>query len=446
MTAGQLGSWRQALGLHRGHLLATLGYAALATTCAAVATQLIGPAATATAAMAIAVFTLVVVLQAVITMRLLPVAQRTPTAESVGEAAVADATETAEAIGAEILSAIEQGRAEVLSERVTAPTIPDEAPAGEEVPGVGAGQWVPLSMAARMTGQDKQVLYRATRAGELRRRRAREGGWLVDLDEVQRFEGYADEPTDTTATSTHHSEMAQVQHRIAEAIAAGRAGLQLTTVAMLPSRKPGVIDSRLVLTDAAGQSIDTPVSIGDDVRLQLDLIAIAFAGATLRQLPRTASGRPMFVHVAASSIADAGFQAELEAAFDEDADLPAKLIFMLPLGALAELSADGSLDWLRARGLRLAADAHNMPMNVVRRTFVPGAPMSFIRLSADALLNAPDDVAAIAGLSIAPMAADVTTEKQVVELLDLGIEFAEGALFPAPKCAPVRLPTPALAA
>lgn len=413
--------------------------------CAAAATQLIGPVATATAAMAIAVFTLVVVLQAVITMRLRPGAQPT-VALKVDDEAVVHAGEPAEAIGAEILSAIEQGRAEALFERMTASAIPDSAPAGEPVQEAGTGRWVPLSMAARLTGQHRQVLYRAARAGKLRRRRTREGGWLVDLDEAQRFEGYPDEPAEAAEVSTRPFETARVQHLIAEAVAAGRAGLQLTTVAMLPSRKPGVIDSRLVLTDAAGQPIDTPLSIGDDVQLQLDLIAIAFAGATLRQLPRGANGRPMFVRVAASSVADAGFQAELEAAFDEDADLLARLIFMLPLETLAELRADGSLDWLRARGLRLAADAHNIPMKVVRRTLARGSPISFIRLSADTLLNAPDDVAAIAGLSIAPVAVGVTTEKQVVELLDIGIEFAEGALFPAPKCAPVRLPTPALAA
>lgn len=447
ILATQLRRRASALIPYGSRLSTAAGYAVLAITCAAITVGLIGPAAAATAAMAVAVFALAVVFHVVPRRYALPeiVPQEVAvSADADFEAAPKTGDDNAaEMVGAEILSNIERARDEKCADRNVSPAITDGV-AGKPAADETASRWVSLSTAAQIARHDRQAVYRAVREGQVRRRLARDGRWLVDLDDVRRLASSKASPPLTTVTAADRSEAQRIERVIVEAMTAGRVEMELTTIATLPTRKIGMIDSRLVLSDATEQPIDVPASLSDKVRLQLDLLAIAFAGATLRQCGT--AGQAMFVHLAAATVGNAEFRSELEAAFDDEPSLSSRLVVVLPLKAYAELQVGAAVDDLMARGLRFAANAQTLPVSVANTFLASCPPVSFIQLSADALIEVPEQAAAIAARSLAPVAMGVTTEKQVVEILDLGLPLAGGPLFAVPKRAPVHLPALALAA
>lgn len=408
-------------------ILLLVGQLAVACAVALTVAPFIGPRATSTAGLAVAITALAVALS-----------NSRRTAQQAAPATVTEAVERptiepvrtptadpdAAAIMEEILKAARSQEASADDETPT-PILPQE---------VAARRWTSISTAARRSGLPTAAIETLIARGRIAHRSSRAGNRLVNIGEVIAAAAEPEQATDTAP------------QRIADAIAAGRARLDVTAIATLPSRKAGAVDSCLVLRDETDASLTLSDNLDPQLRSQHDLLAVAFAAATIQSRPAGTADRPMFVRLALPSLLLEAFQDEVEALCDAEPGVASQLVLGLPAEAFVTPEAFAALDALLDRGVRFAAvcppgaSLAALFHKLDRQTYA-----SFAMLPAAMVLAAPNEVAALVQAGVRPVALEVSSEREVVELLDLGVELAAGPLFATAKPAPVHLPT-ALAA
>lgn len=254
------------------------------------------------------------------------------------------------------------------------------------------------------------------------------------------------------AVDGDHSEDA----RLLAAIDAGRLRHAMRPVVTLPHRRLRILDSKLELHDEQGILLDSS-RCSDAVSVMLTRLRLAHAIATLRSPENQARELAILFPLSTASLADEAFVAELLGLIEAEPQWRERLLLDVPLEALAieDNRFRDAINRLCGATLRLVGTvgAGGLLADVVNNRI--GWPiLSHIRLPANSLIGCDAaHLSVLRALDIALVATDVLGDAQVVELIDLDIEFAQGPLFtPAAKAAPAPTapaapaPTPAQAA
>lgn len=242
---------------------------------------------------------------------------------------------------------------------------------------------------------------------------------------------------------------AAILEEIREALRADRIDLFLQPVVSLPQRKHRYYEvfSRIRRADGAHLLPEQylPVAQRAGLIAGIDNMLLFRCIQLLRETEKRHQAVGFFYNISAATLADRDFMEEFASYLGRHPNLAAKLVFEL---GQAELMPDGSfstgfLDGLRRLGFRFSMDQ-------VERLEVDWAEMArheirHVKLDAARLLDPagpfadPQAARDLKGLldrnAIDLIAEKVETDRQLLELLDLHIDFGQGYLFGEPKLA-----------
>lgn len=292
-------------------------------------------------------------------------------------------------------------------------------------------RWMRIDTAARRSGLTVEAIEALAADGRTPHRLGRAGTMMVDYGKIDALiGGQPDIP-------------APVRAAITDAIEMGRAHMDVTAIAILPSRKPAGVIGRLVLSDMTGATIAMARDLEPSVQARHDLLAIAFAAATIKSRPPGVGERPMFVRLAISSLLSHEFQDELATLCEDEPELAAQLVLRLPPEAFGPVGISAAIGVLAAHGIRFAVDCPDtLMLNELIALLGRQSDCSFVMAPTAKFIGAPDAAAAFTRIGIRPIAVDVTAEREVVELIDLGLEWASGPLLASSKPAPIHFAAP----
>jgi cyclic-di-GMP phosphodiesterase TipF (flagellum assembly factor) len=247
----------------------------------------------------------------------------------------------------------------------------------------------------------------------------------------------------------------ELRETVAEALAEGRIDLHLQPVVGLPQRKLANYEGFSRLRDASGKLIMPAEFLGPAEAAglipEIDMRLVRRCLQVARRLDRQGLRPGFFCNLSMVSLADAGFVADLTYAVEANRDLGDPLIVELGQDALrncGEVHARG-LAALAAAGVRFSLDKVtdlDLDLPGLRR-----AQIQFVKIGAQRLVEdlhevdglltlksfpdiAAEDLVALGrryGLEL--IAEKVEHERQVVDLLDLGLSLGQGRLFGAPR-------------
>jgi len=234
---------------------------------------------------------------------------------------------------------------------------------------------------------------------------------------------------------------------VSQAIEAGRVDLYLQPSVTLPERRPRYLeaftrirtkDDSLILPG----SYLPPAETSGLIPL-IDNVLLVKSVQTLRRLGTESRIKGVFCNISANTLLDPEFFPELVEFMEENSGLSESLIFELGQPAILGLNATelGALDTLGALGYGFCLD-HVADLDidfiglrersfrfvkVDARTFLRGMEEKSGTFSAADMKRALDD------LDIKLIVEKVEDEDTVEQLLDYGVELAQGCLFGKPK-------------
>jgi cyclic-di-GMP phosphodiesterase TipF (flagellum assembly factor) len=247
----------------------------------------------------------------------------------------------------------------------------------------------------------------------------------------------------------------ELRETVAEALAGGRVDLHLQPVVGLPQRKLANYEGFSRLRDASGNLIMPAEFLGPAEAAglipEIDMRLVRRCLQVARRLDRQGLRAGFFCNLSMVSLADAGFVADLVHVVETNRDIGDPLIVELGQDALRgcrEVHARG-LAHLAAAGVRFSLDkVTDLDLDL------PGlrqAQIQFVKIGAQRLVEdlmevdglltlksfpdiAAEDLVALGRrYGVELIAEKVEHERQVVDLLDLGLSLGQGRLFGAPR-------------
>lgn len=234
---------------------------------------------------------------------------------------------------------------------------------------------------------------------------------------------------------------------IRAALSGDRVDICIQPVVALPQRKHRFyqVSARLRLDDGLelGPEVYLPVARRDGLVAFIDNLLLFRAIQLLREAERRGQQVGFFCAVTADSLADRAFVRQFSQFMAHNAGLADKLMFELPQGELFDPDGDARpmLDELGRLGFRfvmgdvahLDFDAPDLAARHVR----------YVKLDAGLILEQPSPFGGLDSVlalkhelersAIDLIVDGVATEQQLVELLDLRLDFGQGALFGEPR-------------
>ena len=242
------------------------------------------------------------------------------------------------------------------------------------------------------------------------------------------------------ATKSGDSQIAQL---VRDAIADARVDLHLQPIVQLPNRGTVHYEAFSRVRDAEGRVIMPseflPAVEAAGLASALDNLQLARCITLTRRLGEKRPDTRIFCNLSGRALAEPTFLAEIIRFMRSDREQANRIVFEVSARDLASLDPDvlRGLSGLAQLGFGFSVDGYSSACPDDVMAAVGG--VRFVKIDADAFL-AEDGEALVAGLrrrGIDVIATRVESERQVVELLDLGVGFAQGYLFGHPR--PARL-------
>jgi cyclic-di-GMP phosphodiesterase TipF (flagellum assembly factor) len=264
--------------------------------------------------------------------------------------------------------------------------------------------------------------------------------------ERPRTESVPDEAPLATADTAGlgENEMLEI---VSQAIEAGRVDLYLQPTVTLPERKPRYLEA-LTRIRTKSDSLILPGSYLPPAEASglvplIDNVLLVKSVQTLRRLGSDSRVKGVFCNISVATLLDPEFFPELVEFMEENSSLSESLVFEVSQPAILGLSASelGALDTLGALGYGFSLD-HVADLDV---DFIGLRERSFRFVKVDAgiflggmkekgsAFSAGDMKRALDDFGMKLIVEKVEDEDQVAQLLDHGVELAQGYLFGKPK-------------
>lgn len=237
----------------------------------------------------------------------------------------------------------------------------------------------------------------------------------------------------------------QIAQLVRDAIADARVDLHLQPIVQLPNRGTVHYEAFSRVRDVEGRVVMPseflPAVEAAGLASALDNLQLARCITLTRRLGDKRPDTRIFCNLSGRALAEPAFLAEIIRFMRADRELANRIVFEVGACDLAALDPEAlrGLDGLSQLGFGFSIDGYSS--NFSDDIIVAVGGVRFVKMDADAFL-AEDGEALVAGLrrrGIDVIATRVESERQVVELLDLGVGFAQGYLFGHPR--PARLDT-----
>ena len=249
------------------------------------------------------------------------------------------------------------------------------------------------------------------------------------------------------AAETAHIGDDEMLEIVSQAIEAGRVDLYLQQTVTLPERRPRYLEAFTRIRTKADSLIlpgaYLPPAEASGMIPLIDNVLLVKSVQTLRRLGSESRIKGVFCNISVNTLLDPEFFPELVEFMEENSGLSESLIFEVGQPAILGLSAAelGALDTLGALGYGFSLD-HIADLDVDfiglrersfrfvkidARTFLHGMKEKGGAFSAADMKRALDD------FDIKLIVEKVESEDAVEQLLDYGVELAQGYLFGKPK-------------
>jgi cyclic-di-GMP phosphodiesterase TipF (flagellum assembly factor) len=255
----------------------------------------------------------------------------------------------------------------------------------------------------------------------------------------------------------HHQHMALLE-TVREALAENRVDLYLQAVVSLPQRRTVFYESFSRLRDATGRVMMPAeyLSVAEPEGLMpaIDNLLLFRCVQIVRRLAKSDRKIGIFCNVALGSLGDETFFPQFLEFLAENKDMAGSLIFELGQGAFDRRGAVEARNMAKLAdlGFRFSLDkVMDLDLNFAD---LARADVKFVKVAADVLLNqlmeldgrltlrslkdlnAADFADLTRRYGVELIAEKVETERQVVDILELNIAYAQGNLFAEPR--PIR--------
>jgi cyclic-di-GMP phosphodiesterase TipF (flagellum assembly factor) len=248
----------------------------------------------------------------------------------------------------------------------------------------------------------------------------------------------------TDAAQIDDREMLEI---VSQAIEAGRVDLYLQPTVTLPERRPRYFEALTRIRTKADTLIlpgsYLPVAETSGMMPLIDNVLLVKSVQTLRRLGADSRIKGVFCNISVTTLLDPEFFPELVEFMEENAGLSESLIFEVNQSAILGLSADelGALDTLGALGYGFSLD-HVADLDVDFAS-LRDRSFRFVKIDAKTFLHdmtakgsvysAAEMKRALDDFDMKLIVEKVEDEAQVAQLLDYGVELAQGYLFGKPK-------------
>lgn len=240
-----------------------------------------------------------------------------------------------------------------------------------------------------------------------------------------------------------------VLNQIRQALRADRVDIFLQPVVSLPQRKHRYYEvfSRIRGEDGTHLTPDRYLAVAEEAGLiaAIDNMLLFRCVQLIRETEKRHQNVGFFCNISAATLNDAAFMREFVGFMGQHPNLVSKLVFELAQADLMEggAFATGFLDGLRRLGFRFSMDQvdrldidwDEMARHEIRYVKLDAARL----LDPDGRFATPEKVKELKRLldrnAIDLIAEKIETDKQLLELLDLYIDFGQGYLFGEPRLA-----------
>lgn len=263
----------------------------------------------------------------------------------------------------------------------------------------------------------------------------------VEEAEVEEVADPSDEPVTATYVDDDDEEDA-MRRTIREAVEAERVELFLQSTVTLPERKLRYFEAltRVRTADEVlvlpGEYV--PVAKRAGMMPLIDNALLVKSVHTLQRVPEESDVQGLFCNISLHSLLDPDYFPELVEFMEENNSLSDSLIFEVSQPEMAGLTeAEFScLDTLGALGYGFCLD--NVADLDADFASLSDRYFRYVKISAATFLDVPARIAAdlkrqLDGLGMLLIIEEVEDEGDVAELLDHGIDLAQGTLFDTPK-------------
>jgi len=261
------------------------------------------------------------------------------------------------------------------------------------------------------------------------------------VEDVPRQEDFVE------AAEAAHIDDREMLEIVSQAIEAGRVDLYLQPTVTLPERKPRYFEALTRIRTKADALIlpgsYLPVAETSGMMPLIDNVLLVKSVQTLRRLGTDSRIKGVFCNISVTTLLDPEFFPELVEFMEENSGLSESLIFEVNQSAILGLSADelGALDTLGALGYGFSLD-HVADLDVDFAS-LRDRSFRFVKIDAKTFLHDMAAKGSVFSASEMKRALDdfdmklivekVEDEGQVAQLLDYGVELAQGYLFGRPK-------------
>ena len=263
----------------------------------------------------------------------------------------------------------------------------------------------------------------------------------VEEAEVEEVADPSDEPVTATYVDDDDEEDA-MRRTIREAVEAERVELFLQSTVTLPERKLRYFEAltrvRTADEDLVLPGEYVPVAKRAGMMPLIDNALLVKSVHTLQQVPEESEIQGLFCNISLHSLLDPDYFPELVEFMEENSSLSDSLIFEVSQPEMAGLTeAEFScLDTLGALGYGFCLD--NVADLDADFASLSDRYFRYVKISAATFLDVPGRIAAdlkrqLDGLGMQLIIEEVEDEGDVAELLDHGIDLAQGTLFDTPK-------------
>jgi len=249
------------------------------------------------------------------------------------------------------------------------------------------------------------------------------------------------------AVEAAHIDDREMLEIVSQAIEAGRVDLYLQPTVTLPERRPRYFEALTRIRTKADTLIlpgsYLPVAETSGMMPLIDNVLLVKSVQTLRRLGADSRIKGVFCNISVTTLLDPEFFPELVEFMEENSGLSESLIFEVSQSAILGLSADelGALDTLGALGYGFSLD-HVADLDVDFAS-LRDRSFRFVKIDAKTFLHDMAAKGSVFSASEMKRALDdfdmklivekVEDEGQVAQLLDYGVELAQGYLFGRPK-------------
>jgi len=260
--------------------------------------------------------------------------------------------------------------------------------------------------------------------------------------EVEPEEAEAAAPAMSAFLEDDEAEDARMRDIIRHAVETGGVDLYLQPTVTLPDRKVRYFEALTRIRTAEDELVlpaeYMPVAKRAALMPLIDNVLLVRSVQVLRRLGPDANVQGLFCNVSMHSLLDPDYFPELIEFMEENSGLSESLVFELSQPELLGLTESelGCLDTLGALGYNFCLD--NVSDLEADFAGLSDRYFRYVKVSAERFLSSPGRMASglkrdLDGLGIQLIIEKVENEGDVAELLDHGIELAQGYLFGEPR-------------